>query len=394
MAPTRRKWYGLLAAGAAALALTGLAASPAAAAPAGIRNACAMPAAPHAARCFAEYVAPGAATSAPAGASTLKPLTPAGLRSAYRLPANAGTGMTVGIVDAQDDPRAEADVNAFRAKYQLPACTSASGCFRKVNENGKATPLPAGDPGWGVEISLDLDAVSSVCPACHILLVEGNTPSLQDLGIAVNTAVRLGAGVVSNSYGTDEFNGMTSYASYYHHSGVPILVSSGDYGFGIAQFPAVLSTTVAVGGTTLSRDTSSTARGWRETAWNSAASGCSAYIQKPAWQHDTHCLMRMVADLSADADPRTGLLVRDSYGYPGTVQVGGTSLSSPLVAAMIALTGKPSAFSPTHLYTDPKDINDIVGGSNGYCGGDYLCKAVPGYDGPTGVGTPRGLGAL
>lgn len=354
-----------------------------------VRHAC-RAATARTATCFAVYKA-SANTAVAAGV----PVTPADITAAYHLNAAAGAGQVVGIVDAQDDPKAESDLANFRSAYGLPPCTTANGCFRKVNQRGTAAPLPAGDQGWGLEISLDVDAVSSACPACKILLVEGDSPSLADLGIAVNTAVRLGAKVVSNSYGTTEFAGMAGYGrKYYVHPQVPVVVSSGDEGFGPANFPAVLSNVIAVGGTSLLKATG-TARGWKETVWNGASSGCSAYIAKPAWQQDTHCLMRTVADVSADADPDTGLLVRDSYGFPGSVQVGGTSLSAPLISAMIAAAGHTtSVHNASGVYSHPSALNDVVGGSNGFCGGDYLCTGKAGYDAPTGVGTPNGTGAL
>src|SRR5690242_794384 len=167
---------------------------------------------------------------------------PQDLQSAYKLPTGRGGNQTIAIVDAFDDPNAEADLAAYRAQYGLPPCTAASGCFRKVNERGDAAPLPDPDMGWGVEISLDLQMVSAACPKCHILLVEGDQPSFDDLGIAVDTAVRLGANAVSNSYGADESAFMAGFLHYYDHPGHVITASSGDFGFGVASFPAVADT--------------------------------------------------------------------------------------------------------------------------------------------------------
>jgi subtilase family serine protease len=356
-----------------------------------VRSACAD-ARPGFARCFAQYVPANTdGTATPAANSAVRP---SDIRNAYRLPADAGVGRTVGIVDAFDNPKAASDLNKFRARYHLPPCTTANGCFRKVNQAGDATPLPPRDPGWGLEIALDLDAVSSACPNCSILLVEGKDNSLLNLARSVNTAVRLGADVVSNSYGADEFGGMHQFTKPYLHPGVPITASTGDFGFGVAAFPAVLRTTIAVGGTRL-MPAPGTPRGWSEKAWSGAGSGCSAYVPKPVWQHDPNCLMRTVGDISADADPATGLIVEDSFGFPGRVQVGGTSLASPLVAAMIAQSADPTSVNNAQgIYADPADLNDAVGGRNGWCGGDYLCTGLPGYDAPTGMGTPNGLGAL
>ena len=387
--PLRRR---ILAAGTALLTFGALAAtSPDAQAAPALRHACAAARTTpvRTATCFAVFRT--GSLAAPATSKTA-PVTPADIQSAYHLSTTAGAGQVVGIVDAYNDPKAESDLAEYRSGYGLPACTTANGCFRKVNQSGQPAPLPPGDEGWGGEISLDLDAVSAACPACHILLVEGRSSSLTDLGTAVNTAVRLGADVVSNSYGTTEFAGMAAYGrKYYVHPNVPIVVSSGDYSFGPAQFPAVLGNVIGVGGTTLTR-APTTARGWTEKVWSGASSGCSAYVAKPAWQKDTHCLMRTVADVSADSDPDSGLLIQDSYGYPGKFAAGGTSLAAPVISAMIAEAGNTSAVhNASGIYAHPGAFNDVVGGSNGFCGGDYLCTGKVGYDAPTGVGTPNGV---
>lgn len=319
---------------------------------------------------------------------------PADIASAYQLTGNGGAGTTVAIVDAFDNPNAEADLAVFRRTFGLPPCTTANGCFRKVNQRG-GTTAPPGDPGWGVEIALDLQAVSSSCPACKILLVEADDPSFVNIGQSVNRAVALGAHVVSNSYGGDEFTSARALrARYYTHPGVAQVASSGDFGFGPAQVPAAFPEMIAAGGTRLVK----TASGWTESAWSGAGSGCSAWYAKPAWQKDSHCAMRTVADVSAVADPETGLAVYDTYGLGadnGWIVVGGTSLSAPLLAGMIGRAGNATTLdSAAHIYQNHAGLRDVVGGSNGFCGGDYLCRGTKGYDGPTGLGSPRGLSAL
>ena len=365
---------------------------------------CAAPA-PGAVRCLSVWRHAGARTAtatatakttvAPAIALPASGYGPPDIVSAYQLDTTAGAGQTVGIVDAFDNPRVEADLAAYRAVFGLPACTTANGCFRKVNQNGGATP-PAGDPGWGVEIALDVQAVSAACPRCRILLVEASDAGLTSIGTAVNAAVRLGATVVSNSYGTAESNGiLTPGAQYYTHAGVAQVASSGDEGYAPANFPAVLATVIAAGGTSLVHHANGT---WSETAWSGSGSGCSAIVAKPSWQHDARCARRTVADLSAVADPATGFAVYDTYGLGadnGWIVVGGTSLASPLIAGMIGLAGNARDLdSAGHIYTGSSGLADVVGGSNGSCGGSYLCTAVTGYDGPTGLGSPRGTGAL
>ncbi len=333
----------------------------------------------------------GAAAVAPPTAG----LRPADIRSAYRIDTARGAGQTIAIVDAFDNPNAEADLAVYRSTFGLPPCTTANGCFRKVNQRGGTVP-PAGDPGWGVEIALDVQAVSAACPQCHILLVEADDPSFESIGAAVNTAVRLGADVVSNSYGADEFNGVLGLSrQFYTHPGVAQVVSSGDFGFGPASFPASARQVIAVGGTKLIRRANGT---WGERAWDSAGSGCSAWFAKPAWQKDPNCLMRTVSDVSALGDPDPGFAVYDTFGLGpdnGWIVVGGTSLAAPLIAGMIGLAGNaPLLGNARYLYNHRAGLKDVVGGSNGFCGGDYLCTGLPGYDAPTGLGAPRGLAAL
>jgi N-acetylneuraminic acid mutarotase len=321
-------------------------------------------------------------------------LGPSDIQAAYNLP-DTGDGMTVGIVDAFGNSHAEADLAQFRSYYGLPACTTASGCLTIVNQDGDTSPLPPDDPGWGLETSLDLDAVSAACPHCHILLVQGDDNSLDNLGIAVDTAVSLGAKFVSNSYGVPgEAPDELGFDHYYDHPGVAVTASTGDAG-NVTNWPATSPKVVGVGGTTLTSDSSP--RGWSESAWADGGSGCSPYEPKPDFQQglSTNCDNRAIADISADADPNTGLAVYDTLGQGGWLQVGGTSLSSPLIAAMYALAGTPvdGTYPNAYPYADTADLNDVTTGSDGGCG-NVLCNAGPGWDGPTGLGTPNGVAAL
>jgi subtilase family serine protease len=338
--------------------------------------------------------APGTPAATPSGYG------PADLQSAYGLPsATAGAGRTVAVVAAYDNPKAESDLAAYRAHYGLPACTTAGGCFRKTGQSGTSA-LPRADAGWAEEISLDLDMVSASCPLCHILLVEADSASMADLGTAVNTAVALGARYVSNSYGGAETSADTRYDTrYFQHPGVAITVSSGDNGYGVS-YPASSRYVTAVGGTSLTPAAAAKrprARDWSETVWSGTGSGCSAYDAKPAWQQDTACARRTVADVSAVADPATGVSVYDTYGGDTGWEVfGGTSASAPLIAGVYALAGTPSegSYPASFPYAHTTGLNDVVSGSNGSCGGSYLCTAAPGYDGPSGVGTPSGVAAF
>ncbi len=311
---------------------------------------------------------------------------PADLQSAYAFPsATAGTGQTVAIVDAFDDPTAESDLAQYRSYYGLPPCTTANGCFRKVNQTGGTLPMPPPSPDWSLEISLDLDMVSAVCPNCHILLVESNTNLDSDLYTAEDTAAGLGANAASNSWGGSEYSGQTADDSHFNHPGVAITASSGDNGYGVS-YPAASRYLTAVGGTSLTRGGGS--RGWTESAWSGAGSGCSAYDAKPSWQTDSGCSRRTVSDVSAVADPNTGVAVLFGGLW---FTVGGTSASSPIIASVYALAGNAGSVNAgSYPYSHTSGLFDVVSGSNGTCSPSYLCHGQAGYDGPTGLGTPNG----
>jgi subtilase family serine protease len=327
-----------------------------------------------------------AVTPAPAGYG------PEQLRTAYGLPAGGGSGRVVAIVDAFDDPRAESDLATYRSTFGLPPCGSADGCLAIVGEDG--TPnRPDPDAGWAEETSLDLDAVSAGCPDCRILLVEARSTSLPDLSAAVRTAASWPDVVaVSNSYGGGELSIDRDYADAWSHAGVWIVASSGDNGYGV-EFPASIPTVVAAGGTTLVVGADGTRTS--ERAWGGSGSGCSALFAKPAWQHDG-CARRAVADVSADADPDTGLAVHDTYDVPGSgwIVVGGTSASSPFIAAVHALSGGRGE-TAAGLYAARAALRDVTTGSNGTCRTPRsLCHAGRGWDGPTGLGAPAGTAAF
>ncbi|SDJ04845.1 hypothetical protein SAMN05444157_1461 [Frankineae bacterium MT45] len=313
---------------------------------------------------------------------------PSSLIAAYGLDASRGSGETVAIVDAYNNPNAESDLAIYRSTYGLPSCTTANGCFRKVNQSGATSPLPATNSGWAGEIALDVDMVSAICPQCNILLVEANSSYLSDLGTAVNTAVSLGAKFVSNSYGGGDSSGLDSY---YNHPGVAITASTGDSGYGVS-YPASSPYVTAVGGTSLS--VASNARGFTETAWAGAGSGCSTLASQPTFQLGvaTGCTKRAVADVSAVANPNTGVAVYNG----GWGVYGGTSASSPIIASVYALAGTPPSgdYPNTYPYLHTGDLNDVTSGTNGTCSVHQLCSAGTGWDGPTGLGTPNTANAF
>lgn len=342
-----------------------------------------------------------AAGTAPPGYS------PANLQDAYSLPsATGGAGQTVAVVTAYKDGSAGDDMGVYRSEFGLPACTSTNGCFSQVNASGGTNlPTSSGPAGWTLSDAEELDMISAVCPNCHILLVEADLPQIATttvggttqtgIGPAVNEAVALGAKFVVTTFAGPEQNGETSWDSaYFDHPGVVIVAPDGvRSGYG-TQYPAASPDVVAVGGTTLTQ-ASGTARGWTETAWKDTGSGCSAYEPKPSWQTDTGCTTRMLNDISAVADPDTPVALYDSASgdWVDTASLG---VAAGIVAAAYALAGTPANdINPAeYLYTNPGGLYDITTGSNGTCSITYYCNAGPGYDGPTGLGTPDGISAF
>ncbi|HWG24830.1 S53 family peptidase [Actinospica sp.] len=360
------------------------------------------------------------ARSETTGSSTTVGYIPSQLRSAYNLTATGSSSETVAVVDAFNDPNAAADLATYRSAYGLPACTAASGCFKQESETGTGS-LPSTDYGWSEEESLDLDMVSAICPGCHILLVEASSATEADLDTAENTAAA-GSGVVaiSNSWGGTESSSETTDDAAFHHTGIAITASSGDSGYGVI-WPAASPYVTAVGGTSLSK--ASNSRGWTESVWSTSStegtgSGCSAYESQPSWQTNLSlpagCGKRIVADVSAVADPATGVAVYDTAnscgssswcdllislglatGADGWVQVGGTSAASPIIASVYALAGNTSGIgNGSYPYSHRSALNDVTSGSTSTCSPAYLCTAETGYDGPTGLGTPNGTGAF
>jgi subtilase family serine protease len=350
-----------------------------------------------AARCHAQVVTDQQGN--PAAAALPSGYGPAQFHGAYNLPTSAAGVKTIAIVDAYDDPTIADDLGVYSSTYGipvLPACTSTadpSACFIKVNQNGGTGSFPRKDAGWALEIALDVEIAHAICQNCKIILVEASSNSFANLAAAVDEAATLGANVISNSYGGSEFSSETSssYDGHFNHPNIAIAVSSGDGGYGV-EYPAASRYVTAVGGTTLRM--SGTTR-LSETVWSGSGSGCSAYEPKPTWQTDTGCSRRTVADVSADADPNTGAAVYDTTRYQGRsgwFQVGGTSLSAPLIGGVYAL-GTSAVNAGSFPYAHPSGLFDVTSGSNGNCG-TYLCTGVAGYDGPTGLGTPNGTSSF
>lgn len=330
---------------------------------------------------------------------------PADIKSAYNLSGRASGNPIVAIVDAYDDPTIKNDLDTYSRQFGLPVlpnCKTAIAkssipCFQKLSQRGTAS-LPKANGGWAMEIALDVEAVHALCENCSILLVEATSPNINNLMAAVDQAVKSGASAISNSYGGPEFSGETAFDFHFKHLGVAFTVSSGDSGYSV-EYPAASPYVTAVGGTSLYLGTDGKYK--NEDAWSGAGSGCSQFEPKPAWQTDAKCQGRTVADVSAVADPATGFAVYTTTspkGQKGWFTVGGTSLSAPLVAAVYAASGnipanKQANSLPYSLGTKT-NLHDVVGGSNGDCSPSYLCTGKTKYDGPTGLGSPNGIGAF
>jgi hypothetical protein len=377
------------------------------------RRVCPEPTRPGQLECQAVYQLAGSQADARAFApdvSAVPGYGPWALRNAYNVAhaaATRGRGQTVAVVDAYADPHAASDLAAYRRHFGLPPCPTASGCLRIINQNGKSRPLPRANTGWAVEESLDLDMVSATCPLCRLVLVESNAPTNASLGRAELAAVGTGARFVSNSWSGTEARGQWVYNHFFNHPGDAIVFAAGDAGYGTV-YPADLQFVTAVGGTTL-RHRRSGGRAWTETAWGSAdpaatggtGSGCSPYTAKPSWQRKPvdiapgGCPNRTENDVSAVANPATGVAVYDTYNTHGSwAQLGGTSAAAPIITGIYALAGTPAprTYPASYAYQHPSHIFDVTSGVNGVCPATsaYLCHARVGYDGPTGLGTPDG----
>jgi hypothetical protein len=380
-------------------------------------------------------------------------LSPQKLLGAYGLggvPAPAAQ-QTLAVVDAYDDPTAEHDLGVFDERYGLPACTAANGCFTKVKVGS-----PKVNAGWAQEIATDVEVAHGTCPSCKILLVEARSNANGALEEGEREAERRGAQEISNSWGGPEqgVSVVAEQASPFDHPDTVIAAATGDNGYlnwdaeegseiGYVDYPASSPHVIAVGGTRLGL----TAQGaWAgESVWNgygSSGGGCSTVFTAPPWQQgvagwsSVGCHSgRAVADISADADPYTGVAIYDSttitengVEYRGWFTIGGTSVASPFIAGAFALAGgaqgggdgEAVAYPAQTLYENlashPEGLHDVTSGSNGPCSNGFdeetglaectlaeedascqaqsICRAGPGYDGPSGVGTPNGIAAF
>jgi len=325
-------------------------------------------------------------------------LTPAQLKSAYNLTGLSSGGRTVAIVDAYGYPNLERDLGVYRAQFGLPACTTANGCLKILNQTG-GTKLPRANTGWAQEQALDVDAVSAACPDCKIVVLQATSASFGNLGTAVQTAARLpGVVAISNSYGGSDASDST-YGKYYNFPGIAVTASAGDNGYQGASYPASSSYVVAVGGTSLSA--ASNTRGWNETVWSGTGSGCSSLnaALAAASASGTGCAGRAMNDVAAASDPNTGGL---AVYYPTSSssstwgQFGGTSEASPIIASVYALSGNTgsaatSSYANAIPYAHAGSLFDVTAGSNGTCPTTQWCNARAGWDGTTGLGTPNGV---
>ena len=345
---------------------------------------------PNAARCTFSMRLDTPTLPGDAPPDAIRGFHPATLVSAYSLPSLFfGVGQTIAVVIAHDDPVAGLDMERFRAKFGLPACTKANGCYAKLNQFGDPFNYPSPDTDWAFGASTALDIVSGICPNCHLLLVEADDFTEANLATAVQTAIRFGADVVDTTWVDGDF----SQNAKYNHPGHIIVASSTEGGYqGGVPFPAGSQYVVAVGATVLSR--ASNSRGWVDKTWAQTSSGCGTE-PKPGWQHDSLCSKRTIVDVSAVGSPNPGVAMYDTYNEPGWMVAYGPGVAASIIAGAYALAGNESQLNYARsLYVFRSRLFDVTQGDNGHCGGTYLCTAKPGYDAPSGNGTPNGVGAF
>ena len=322
---------------------------------------------------------------------------PPDLQSAYNIDPNNLPAVvpTIAIVDAYGYAALESDLAAYRTQYGLPPCTKANACLTVLNENGATTPLPGEPPAnddWTIETALDVDMASAACPKCKIMVVQATDNAGNGLYNAQNAAAAAGATVISNSWGGPEQGSVATSEPFFNHPAVAIFVAAGDNGYDDGgagpDYPGTSTYTIAVGGTHLVK--SATARGWSETAWTMGGSACSLSVAKPGYQTASPCTFKATTDIAAVGDPASGLAIYNAKNG-GWITVGGTSASSPFVAAIMAAGGNGSKTTGQFLAQNAAKLNDVVAGSNGTCtaDGSLLCTAAVGWDGPTGYGTPN-----
>lgn len=375
-------------------------------------------------RCLAEVLTVRPGSDVVLSTATPKGYGPAVLAEAYSLPKDAvGEHGIIAVLDEGADPKLESDLNVYRSTFGLPPCTTANKCFAQYDEHGGAAIGPGTQPiervfdeGSALETSLDVDMASAACPMCRIIeitvdrdIFASDNRAASDFGPAVDTAARLGANAVSISYQfpPDDTLNLGAVAGDFFHPGIAITVASGDAGYeGTPDgWPQDLQTVTSVGGTSLYVTGKGT---FEEVGWSGGGSGCSDVLGPAVGQPASVAAackgFRASTDVSADADPTTGVAVYDSYAPAthqplGWVVVGGTSLGAPYIAGLYARGGNlAKVVGPNTLYGAPaRDFNDITAGSNavpGGCDPYYLCTARRGWDGPTGLGSPHGLGAF
>jgi hypothetical protein len=328
--------------------------------------------------------------------------------------AGNGSGQTIAIVDAYDDPNIQSDLNAFDTQFQLASTTLTTVWVYSQGESSTPVADPTGN--WEVEESLDVEWAHAIAPGANIVLVEANSSSPSDLFTAVNVARNwAGVSVVSMSWGFAEFSGETSLDTLFTtppgHQPVTFVAASGDSG--TISYPAASPNVVAVGGTTLMMDGRTTltsgAQGnyISETPWSHSGGGVSGYETEPAYQQavqgtgrrtnpDVAYAASIVYPATASSGAiTTGYTIYDSYtGGSATpwAQVGGTSAGAPQWAALFAIANQARAVNnlPAINSTSPQQALGILYKISN--GGDFhyiTTRSSSRYNLVTGLGTPH-----
>jgi hypothetical protein len=355
---------------------------------------------------FTVTSAASASAAVASAASTEFSLSPANIRAAYGLPKTGAPHQTIAVVSALGDPSVAADLNAYSKRFGIPPCTVANHCFRVLNEDGAASPLPAADQSgvWLTESSVGVEVARGICQSCSIMLVEARSPSKFDVSTAVNTAAKLGATVVETAFEDAPAPDDTQFASDYSHPGTVVVAASGDAGYtSLVFFPATMPSVLAVGGTHL--DLTPGGQYQDEFAWEATTTGCSPYDDAAPWQKpfavSVGCgSQRVISDLAAVADPGMLVHVQDVGSPCGNVfcEADGTSVSAPIIAGMIGLAGSLGSNESKLIYAHARSEHNVfrdvrIGVVQG-CRNTPVCRVRRGFDGPTGLGTPYGLAAF
>jgi subtilase family serine protease len=327
------------------------------------------------------------------------------LQKAYNLTKKLGKGgnVKVALIEVGDYASATSDLATYRTQYGLGTANLA-----RYNSSGQQSNYPPScqQASWCVETALDMDMVSASCPKCTIYIMEAQD-TIGDLEATEQEAVKLGATVLSNSWSclNNWDCGDPNFQNSFSTKGIAYLASTGDYAYNTIGGPSVLPTVIGVGGTQLL----ASGNKFTESVWVDASSGCGSAsvvgqnVPKPSWQTDPGCSSRTDGDISSESGCRPGVAMYSGL-YGGWITECGTSVASPFLAGVVALSGNAAKMNGgEYVWTMSAKqmkarLHPVLTGNNGSCGGSYLCTAGTGqfgnYSAPAGWGSPKNVKAL